>query len=57
MTTTADNEATATELLLAFAEATNRFQMFNDIASLRTLEQLVIEIKDFAANHAVQFGT
>jgi hypothetical protein len=43
---------TATSLLIAFAEARNRFVMFGDDISLNILEAIIEEIEQFAHDHA-----
>ena len=49
---TNDVEVTATSLLIAFAEARNRFVMFGDDISLNILEAIIEEIEQFAHDHA-----
>lgn len=49
LTNSNDTELNATNLLIAFAEATHRYQMFGDATSASTVEAIVAEILSFAA--------
>lgn len=49
LTNSNDTELNATNLLIAFAEATHRYQMFGDAVSASTVESIVEEIMAFAA--------
>lgn len=49
MTNSNDTELNATNLLIAFAEATHRYQMFGNSTDAQTVEAIVEEIMAFAA--------
>lgn len=56
-TTTSEAELTATNLVIAFIEATNRYQMFGNYIFADEIEAVVNEMAEFVKDQNVIIGS